>query len=71
MNVFIDKSIDSELVGVVGDPWLLKTDPVFVTWHSMNGVKEELYYEIVSVPLNDVEGLNSSEITRTSSYFYG
>jgi len=34
-------------------------------------VKEESHYEIVSVPLNDVEGLNSSAITRTSSYFYG
>ncbi|XP_024630823.2 probable endo-1,3(4)-beta-glucanase ARB_01444, partial [Medicago truncatula] len=72
LNDFKYKSIDSELVGVVGcDPWLLKTNSVFVTWHFINGVKEELHYEIVSVPLNDVEGLNSSAITRTSSYFYG
>jgi len=69
LNDFKYKSIDIELVG--GDPWLLKTDPVFVTWHSTNGVKEESHYEIVSVPLNDVEGLNSSATTRTSYFFNG
>ncbi|GFY86819.1 glycosyl hydrolase family 81 protein [Actinidia rufa] len=31
------KSIDGELVGVVGDSWVLKSDPVSVTWHSIRG----------------------------------
>ncbi|KAL5080416.1 hypothetical protein RYX36_008837 [Vicia faba] len=65
------KSIDGELVGVVGDSWLLKTDPVSVTWHSSKGVKEESHDEIVSALMKDVEGLKSSPITTSSSYFYG
>jgi len=64
-------SIDGDLVGVVGNSWVLQTDPVFVTWQSTNGVKEESRHEIVSALSNDVEGLNSSSIRETSSYFYG
>ncbi|KAJ1375433.1 Endo-1 [Sesbania bispinosa] len=64
-------SIDGELVGVVGDSWVLEADPVFVTWHSTSCVKEESRDEIVSALSKDVEGLNSSAITTTSSYFYG
>ncbi|XP_012575351.1 glucan endo-1,3-beta-D-glucosidase-like isoform X2 [Cicer arietinum] len=71
LNDFKYKSIDGDLVGVVGDSWILKTDPVSVTWHSSKGVKEESRDEIVSALLKDVEGLNSSAITTTSSYFYG
>ncbi|MCI21929.1 beta-glucan-binding protein, partial [Trifolium medium] len=63
------QSIDGDLVGVVGDSWLLKIDPVSITWHSRKGVKEESHDEIVSELIKDVEDLNSSEIT--SSYFYG
>ncbi|KEH25263.1 putative glucan endo-1,3-beta-D-glucosidase [Medicago truncatula] len=65
------KSIDGELVGVVGDSWLLKTDPVSITWHSSKGVKEESHDEIVSALSKDVESLKSSPITTASSYFYG
>ncbi|PON93530.1 Endo-1,3(4)-beta-glucanase [Trema orientale] len=65
------KSIDGELVGVVGDSWLLNPDPVSVTWHSIRGVKEESYDEIVSALRKDVEALNPTAITTTSSYFYG
>ncbi|PON40608.1 Endo-1,3(4)-beta-glucanase [Parasponia andersonii] len=65
------KSIDGELVGVVGDSWLLKPDPVSVTWHSIRGVKLESYDEIVSALRKDVEALNPTSITTTSSYFYG
>ncbi|XP_024642169.1 probable endo-1,3(4)-beta-glucanase ARB_01444 [Medicago truncatula] len=65
------KSIDGELVGVVGDSWLLKTDSVSVTWHTSKGVKEESHDKIVSALSKDVEGLKSSPITTTSSYFYG
>jgi endo-1,3(4)-beta-glucanase len=49
----------------------LKTDPISVTWHSTNGVKKEYHEEIVSALVKDVEDLNSSAITTTSSYFYG
>ncbi|XP_058776278.1 glucan endo-1,3-beta-D-glucosidase 1-like [Vicia villosa] len=71
LSDFKYKSIDGELVGVVGDSWLLKTDPVSVTWHSSKGVKEESRDEIVSSLLKDVKHLNSSKITTNCSYFYG
>ncbi|XP_027358539.1 probable endo-1,3(4)-beta-glucanase ARB_01444 isoform X2 [Abrus precatorius] len=71
LNDFKYTSIDGDLVGVVGDSWLLQTDPVLVTWYSTKGVREESHDEVVSALVNDVEGLNSSAITTTSSYFYG
>lgn len=71
LHDFKYKSIDGELVGVVGDSWLLKPDPVSVTWHSIRGIKEESYAEIVSALRTDVEALNSTAIATTSSYFYG
>lgn len=64
-------SIDGDLVGVIGSSWILKIDPVVVTWHSTKGVKENSCDEIVSALCKDVNGLNSSIITTTSSYFYG
>ncbi|XP_058773255.1 uncharacterized protein LOC131647373 [Vicia villosa] len=71
LSGFKYQSIDGELVGIVGDSWLLKTDPVNITWHSPNGVKKEYHKEIVSALLKDVEDLNSSAITVKSSYSYG
>ncbi|KAK2420230.1 putative endo-1,3(4)-beta-glucanase [Trifolium repens] len=71
LDDFKYKSIDGDLVGIVGDSWLMKTDPVSVTWHSSNGVKEECHDEIVSSLLKDVESLKSSPITTVSTYFYG
>ncbi|KAK2663122.1 hypothetical protein Ddye_001696 [Dipteronia dyeriana] len=65
------KSIDGDLVGVVGDAWVLKPPSVSMTWHSIRGIKEESYDEIVSALRKDVEALHSSAITTTSSYFYG
>ncbi|XP_016194495.1 probable endo-1,3(4)-beta-glucanase ARB_01444 [Arachis ipaensis] len=65
------RSIDGDLVGVVGDSWLLETDPVPVNWHSNRGLKEESYDEIKSALSKDVEDLDSSAITTTSTYFYG
>ncbi|GAB4831769.1 hypothetical protein Ancab_005781 [Ancistrocladus abbreviatus] len=65
------KSIDGDLVGVVGDVWDLKTEPVSVTWHSIRGIREESYPEIVSALCKDVEALDSTSISTTSSYFYG
>ncbi|KAL1338418.1 hypothetical protein HN51_033067 [Arachis hypogaea] len=72
LDDFKYNSIDGELVGVVGDSWILQTDPVFVTWHSSNGVRQDSYTEIVSALSKDVESLNSSStLLQTSSYFYG
>lgn len=68
---FKHKSIDGELVGVVGDSWVLKSDQVSVTWHSIKGIKEESFPEIVSALCKDVDALNSTAITTNSSYFYG
>ncbi|MED6206905.1 hypothetical protein PIB30_030905 [Stylosanthes scabra] len=65
------RSIDGDLVGVVGDSWLLKADHVPVTWHSTRGVKEESFDEIKSALLKDVAGLCSSEITTISAYYHG
>ncbi|KAL2552109.1 glycosyl hydrolase family 81 protein [Forsythia ovata] len=64
-------SIDGELVGVVGDSWVLKSDPIAVTWHSNWGIEEESYSEIIEALVKDVGALNSSTISTTSSYFYG
>ncbi|XP_009605803.1 glucan endo-1,3-beta-D-glucosidase-like [Nicotiana tomentosiformis] len=64
-------SIDGELVGVVGDTWLLKSDPISVTWHSIKGVKEESCSEIIDALNIDVADLNSMLISTSSSYFYG
>ncbi|KAI3704698.1 hypothetical protein L1987_74925 [Smallanthus sonchifolius] len=64
-------SIDGDLVGVVGDSWVLKPDPVSITWYSIRGVEQELYPKIVEALVRDVEGLYSSSIETTSSYFYG
>ncbi|CAN1120807.1 hypothetical protein LINPERPRIM_LOCUS950 [Linum perenne] len=52
------RSMDGDLVAVVGDSWLLKSDPIFVT-------------EIVDALCKHVDGLNASAIATTSSYFYG
>ncbi|KAL2335312.1 hypothetical protein Fmac_016525 [Flemingia macrophylla] len=68
LDGFKYKSIDGDLVGVVGDSWVLRTDPVSVTWHSSRGVKEENKDEIVSALVNDVQNLN---IGATESYFFG
>ncbi|KAL8193428.1 hypothetical protein R6Q57_026563 [Mikania cordata] len=71
LNDFRYKSIDGELVGVVGSSWVLKTDPVSVTWHSIKGVQRESYPEIIDALVQDVKGLNSSNMATNSSYFYG
>ncbi|KAL0377837.1 UNVERIFIED_CONTAM: putative endo-1,3(4)-beta-glucanase ARB [Sesamum radiatum] len=63
-------SIDGELVGVVGDSWVLKSDPVSVTWHSIRGVEEDSYSEIIKALIKDVEELDASAISTSSSYFY-
>ncbi|KAF7130448.1 hypothetical protein RHSIM_Rhsim10G0064700 [Rhododendron simsii] len=71
LDNFKYKSIDGELVGVVGDSWLLKSDPVSVTWHSIGGVKQESYPEIIDALVKDVGALDAASISTDSSYFYG
>ncbi|KAL4652201.1 hypothetical protein ACB092_01G216400 [Castanea dentata] len=71
LEEFKYKSIDGDLVGVVGDSWALKPAPVSVNWHSIRGVKEESYAEIISALVGDVEALNPASMTNNSSYFYG
>jgi endo-1,3(4)-beta-glucanase len=71
LNDFKYKSIDGDLVGVVGDAWLLKTDPVSITWYSTKGVKEKHHEEIVTALFKDVEGLISSSIKTTSCHVFG
>uniref|UniRef100_A0A7N0UGG5 glucan endo-1,3-beta-D-glucosidase n=1 Tax=Kalanchoe fedtschenkoi TaxID=63787 RepID=A0A7N0UGG5_KALFE len=71
LDHFKYKSIDGDLVGVVGDSWMLKPRSVPVTWHSIKGVDEEAIPEITSSLSRDVHGLDSSSISTQSSYFYG
>lgn len=65
------KSIDGELVGVVGSSWALKPKPIPVSWHSIRGVEEESFAEIISTLAKDVEALNSTTMTTKSPYSYG
>ncbi|KAF7811228.1 putative endo-1,3(4)-beta-glucanase [Senna tora] len=65
------RSIDGELVGVVGDSWVLQANPIPVSWTSKNRIKQDSYKEIASALSKDVNDLNSSAIGTTSSYFYG
>ncbi|KAG9448710.1 hypothetical protein H6P81_008675 [Aristolochia fimbriata] len=71
IDEFKYNSIDGDLVGVVADKWLLRTDPIAVTWHSIKGVEEEHYSEITEALVKDVDALKSNPITTASSYFYG
>ncbi|RZB65495.1 putative endo-1,3(4)-beta-glucanase [Glycine soja] len=71
LNDFKYRSIDGDLVGVVGDSWVLETNPIHVTWNSNKGVEKESYGEIVTALDKNVQALNSSAIGTNSSYFYG
>nr|XP_043635004.1 probable endo-1,3(4)-beta-glucanase ARB_01444 [Erigeron canadensis] len=71
LDDFKYNSIDGELVGVVGDSWVLETDPVSITWHSIKGVRLEAYPQIIDALVQDVNDLDSNAIETTSSYFFG
>nr|GMC66036.1 probable endo-1,3(4)-beta-glucanase ARB_01444 [Ipomoea batatas] len=65
-------SIDGDLVAVVGDSWVLRSDPISVTWHSVEGFsREESRAEIICALKRDVEALDSKAVINTSSYTYG
>ncbi|KAK3413565.1 hypothetical protein EUGRSUZ_I02114 [Eucalyptus grandis] len=63
--------IDGDLVGVVGDSWVLRSNPVSVTWHSIRGIREESHNEIIQALRRDVASLDPATLTTISSYFYG
>nr|GLL18804.1 probable endo-1,3(4)-beta-glucanase ARB_01444 [Ipomoea trifida] len=66
------RSIDGDLVGVVGDSWVLRNDPIAVTWHSIEGINEESFPEIIQALNKDAEALDSKAMaTNTASYFQG
>ncbi|XP_068334553.1 glucan endo-1,3-beta-D-glucosidase-like [Pyrus communis] len=65
------KSIDGNLIGVVGDSWVLAPKPIPVTWNSVGGVKKDSFPEIISALRRDVDALSSTQSTTSSSYFYG
>ncbi|KAA0039339.1 putative endo-1,3(4)-beta-glucanase 2 precursor [Cucumis melo var. makuwa] len=65
-------SIDGDLLGVVGDSWDLKFNPIPITWHSINGIDSKFFPEIVAALKRDVATLNVTELSSTpASYFYG
>ncbi|KFK25825.1 hypothetical protein AALP_AA8G166200 [Arabis alpina] len=70
LDQFRYKSIDGDLIGIVGDSWSLKPDPVSITWHSYKGVKQDSHQEIISALVKDVNDLDSSSPVTNSSYFY-
>ncbi|XP_031481517.1 ascus wall endo-1,3(4)-beta-glucanase [Nymphaea colorata] len=65
------RSIDGDLVGVVGDSWTLLTNAIPITWHSMSGVSECDSVEIAAALAQDVAALDPNRINTTSTYFYG
>ncbi|KAL1322963.1 hypothetical protein AAHE18_14G236800 [Arachis hypogaea] len=71
LKYFKYRSIDGDLVGVLGDSWLLEAEHVPVTWHSTRGVNQDSYDEIKQALCKDVGALCSSKIANTSSYYYG
>ncbi|KAK7340638.1 hypothetical protein VNO77_21347 [Canavalia gladiata] len=71
VNDFKYRSIDGDLVGVVGDSWELKTNTVEVNWHSTKAIQQESQNEIMSALSKDVAALDSSALGGKSSYFYG
>ncbi|KAJ1289516.1 hypothetical protein BS78_02G170500 [Paspalum vaginatum] len=71
LDDFRYRSIDGDLVGVVGDSWSLRADPVAPAWHSARGVSEDGAAEVAAALRADVAGLASAPIATTSSYFYG
>lgn len=63
------RSIDGELLGIVGDSWILEETPITVSWYSMKGSDEEARNHIVRALEQDVSNLQP--ITTPSTYFYG
>ncbi|PUZ47381.1 hypothetical protein GQ55_7G159800 [Panicum hallii var. hallii] len=71
LDGFRYRSIDGDMVGVVGCSWALRADPVPPTWHSTRGVRADGVAEVVAALRADVGALAPAAVTTTSSYFYG
>ncbi|CAM0902231.1 unnamed protein product [Alopecurus aequalis] len=69
------RSIDGDLVGVVGNSWFLNPGALCrclsPTWHAKPGYIAGGVDEIVAALRKDVDGLASCPITTTSCYLYG
>ncbi|KAG2572434.1 hypothetical protein PVAP13_7KG178800 [Panicum virgatum] len=71
LDGFRYRSIDGDIVGVVGCSWALRADPVPPAWHSTRGVRAEGVAEVVAALRADTGALAPDAVTTTSSYFYG
>ncbi|KAL2895992.1 Endo-1 3(4)-beta-glucanase 1 [Bienertia sinuspersici] len=70
LDNFRYKSIDGDLVGVIGNQWNLRVENIPISWHSNRGISEENYPEIVSALWKDVGALDSTPISTTHVYHY-
>ncbi|GLJ15536.1 hypothetical protein SUGI_0255170 [Cryptomeria japonica] len=67
---FIYRSMDGDLVGIVGDSWVLEETHIPINWHSIEGFESRKGKKaVVSALEHDVADLNP--IGTTSTYFYG
>ncbi|KAL6194420.1 hypothetical protein ACLB2K_035504 [Fragaria x ananassa] len=66
----VDKSSDSELIGVIRDSWILKPNHVSVTCDWSKGVKGDSKTEIMAGFCEDVEGSSLTPVAPEPSYSY-
>ncbi|KAL6131726.1 hypothetical protein ACLB2K_070100 [Fragaria x ananassa] len=66
----VDKSSDSELIGVIWDSWTLKSKHVSVTCDWSKGVKGDSKTEIMAGFREDVEGNSLTPVAPEPSYSY-
>lgn len=63
-------SMDGELLGIVGDSWILEETPFTVDWYSINGFQDqETINHVIAALEQDVADLQP--IKTSSTYFYG
>ncbi|KAH9329722.1 hypothetical protein KI387_001830, partial [Taxus chinensis] len=64
------KSMDGDLVGIVGDSWVLEETPIPINWYSVKGFQsQEEIQTVISALEQDAADLK--RINTTSTYFYG
>jgi len=66
------RSIDGELVAIVGDSWILQETPIAITWYSIRGLDpkdSEARSHVIESLERDVGNLQPINISAT--YFYG
>ncbi|GLJ15532.1 hypothetical protein SUGI_0255090 [Cryptomeria japonica] len=70
ISEFSYRSMDGDLVAIVGDSWVLEETPIPINWYSIKGFQSHNEMQtVVSALKKDVADLNP--IKTTSSYFYG